>query len=101
VDRAALKDSRRRVVGRRETVKRIQRGAALQVYVARDADKVIVAEIEDQCRIHHVPIHAIDTMQELGKLCGIEVAAACAAVVSDREANAREQGKGGRTGANH
>ncbi|PSR21409.1 MAG: 50S ribosomal protein L7Ae-like protein [Sulfobacillus acidophilus] len=99
MDRAALKDFRRRVVGRRETVKRIQRGAASEVYIAQDADRAIVSEIEEQCRIHQVPIHAIDTMQELGRLCGIEVSAACAALVSDREAY--NSGQGGRTGANH
>ena len=61
--------------------------------------RAIVSEIEEQCRIHQVPIHAIDTMQELGRLCGIEVSAACAALVSDREAY--NSGQGGRTGANH
>lgn len=93
MNRAALKDFRHRVVGRRETLKRIQRGAASVVYVARDADNAILSEIEEQCRIHQIPIQAIDTMQELGKLCGIEVAAACAAVVADREAD--DSSKGG------
>lgn len=99
MDRAALKDFRQRVVGRRETLKQIQRGTATVVYVARNADTAIVSEIENHCRTHQVPIMYVDSMGELGQLCGIEVGAACAAVMSGRAGAAHEEG--GRTGANH
>lgn len=80
MDSAVLKDFRRRVVGRRETVKQVQRGAAVAVYVARDAAMTILTEIETACQANQVPVHYIDTMRELGQLCGIEVGAACAAI---------------------
>jgi large subunit ribosomal protein L7A len=80
VDTASLKDFRRRVVGRRETAKRIQRGTAAAVFVARDADQAILTEIEGLCQTNGVPIHYIESMHELGQLCGIEVGAACAAL---------------------
>ncbi len=79
MDSAVLKDFRRRVVGRRETVREIQRGRAAEVWVARDADSAILSEIERECRTNQIPIHHVDTMRQLGQLCGIEVGAACAA----------------------
>lgn len=93
MDRAALKDFRLRVVGRRETLREIQRGSAVAVYAARDADKAILSELEDHCRAHQVPITYVDSMRELGQLCNIEVKAACAAQVSRYMAS--EHGKGG------
>ncbi len=98
MDRAALKDFRQRVVGRRETLKLIQRRVAAVVYVARDADRAILSDIEEHCRTHQVPITYVETMRELGQLCGIEVKAACAAVATGQaEADNKE---GGRAGAN-
>lgn len=99
MDRRALKDSRLRVVGRRETLKYIQRGMAAAVYVASDANRALLSEIEEHCRTHQIPITYVDSMKELGQLCGIEVKAVCAALTSSHGMN--EDGKGGRTSANH
>nr|WP_243239402.1 ribosomal L7Ae/L30e/S12e/Gadd45 family protein [Sulfobacillus harzensis] len=90
---------RQRVVGRRETLKVIQRGRAVSVYVARDANPAILSELEEHCRIHQVPIIYVDSMRELGLLCGIEVNAACAALTRGHTAATQEEG--GRTGANY
>ncbi len=99
MDRAALKDFRQRVVGRRETLKAIQRRMATVAFVARDADPAILTEIEEQCRTHQVPVTYIDSMGELGQLCGIDVKAACAAVTRRHTASKNEEG--GRTGADN
>jgi large subunit ribosomal protein L7A len=85
VDSAVLKDFRRRVVGRRETVREIERGRAIAVYVAKDADDAMQAAIAVALRGRNVPVHYINSMRELGQMCGIEVGAACAAEVRDRE----------------
>lgn len=84
MDATALKDPRRRVVGRRETLKHLARKTATSVYVARDADPRIVNELIRQCESARVPVEYVDTMVQLGQLCGIDVGAACAAVVSVR-----------------
>lgn len=99
MDRAALKDLRQRVVGRRETLKVIQRGRAVSVFVAKDANPAILSELEEHCRIHQVPVTYVESMRELGQLCGIEVNAACAALT--RGQTAANQEEGGRTGANY
>ena len=84
MDATALKDPRRRVVGRRETLKHLARKTATGVYVARDADPRIVADLIQQCEAAQVPVEFVDTMVQLGQLCGIDVGAACAAIVSFR-----------------
>ena len=84
VEHDALANPRQRVVGTRETLKKISQGAALRVYVAQDAQAVRVREIVRQCELRQIPLTYIDSMAELGKLCGIEVGAACAAVVPGR-----------------
>ncbi len=86
MDKAVLKDFRHRVVGRRETMKQIRRGARA-VFVARDADTAILREIEERCRANQIPIYYVDSMHELGRLCGIEVGAACAAVSREAPGN--------------
>lgn len=84
VEISALKDSRQRVVGTRETLKRVVRRTAVCVYVARDADPKLIDDVVRQCEAYHVPVQYVDTMVDLGRSCGIEVKAACAAVVASR-----------------
>ncbi len=84
MDIDALHDSRRRVVGMRETLKTIARGNALRVYVARDAEPRVIEDIVAQSQTRKIPMDYVDTMEELGRLCGIEVRAACAALVPER-----------------
>jgi large subunit ribosomal protein L7A len=43
------------------------------------------AAIAVALRGRNVPVHYINSMRELGQMCGIEVGAACAAEVRDRE----------------
>ncbi|MBX6350159.1 MAG: ribosomal L7Ae/L30e/S12e/Gadd45 family protein [Clostridia bacterium] len=81
-----LKDARRRTVGVKQTTKSVQRGAALLVYVAKDADRAVVSELLALCRDRGVPIVEVEAMAELGRACGIEVGASAAAVLKTGEA---------------
>ncbi|AEW03850.1 ribosomal protein L7Ae/L30e/S12e/Gadd45 [Sulfobacillus acidophilus DSM 10332] len=99
MDRAALKHTHQRVVGQRQTLKQIQRGVAAKVFLARDADSRMLAEIERQCRANQVPVEYVDTMSELGRLCGIEVGAVCAALLTPGPNDV--VGKGGRAHADN
>ncbi len=78
----ALKSAKSRVVGWRQTVKQLQRGTAVTVFVARDAEARMRRELEQLCAKNQVPVEYVETMAELGRLCGIDVGAACCAVTS-------------------
>ncbi|MDA8195478.1 MAG: ribosomal L7Ae/L30e/S12e/Gadd45 family protein [Thermaerobacter sp.] len=84
MDANALRDPRQRVVGRRETLKHVARGNASRVYIARDAEARIAAELAQQCADRKIPVEYVDTMTQLGQMCGIDVGAACAAAVPRR-----------------
>ncbi|MCL4351291.1 MAG: ribosomal L7Ae/L30e/S12e/Gadd45 family protein [Firmicutes bacterium] len=87
-----LRDPRQRVVGTRETLKKISQNKAVRVYVAQDADAKMVAEVVKATQTRGVPLGYIDSMTELGRLCGIQVGAACATVIAPKPANPKEGG---------
>ncbi len=69
------------VVGAKQLRKALNAGRAQRVYLACNADPAITEPIEALCRAAQVQCTWVDTMQDLGKACGIEVGAAAAAAV--------------------
>ncbi len=69
----------RLAVGLKETRKVVLSGAE-KVYLAEDAPEQIAEEIKN---IAGDKLCMISSMRELGKLCGIDVKASCAAVRSN------------------
>lgn len=76
-----LKIAKQRTVGVKQTTKAVQKGVAEVVYIARDAERAIIADLLDLCRQRGVPLKEVDAMAGLGRACGIEVGAAAAAVL--------------------
>lgn len=68
-------------IGTKQTMRIVELGRAEEVYVAEDADPRLKSKIIALCNQHAVRVTLVDTMQNLGKACGIEVGAAMAAVV--------------------
>ncbi|MEL1135385.1 ribosomal L7Ae/L30e/S12e/Gadd45 family protein [Desulfitobacterium sp. THU1] len=79
----ALKKPNRRTVGVKQTLRALEKGSALRVYVAKDAEGHVVRPILDQCRNHGIDVQDVQTMVDLGKACGIEVGAAVAALLTE------------------
>lgn len=76
----ALRQSRRRVVGAKETLKQVIAGHAIEVFVARDTDAKVVSMIVAESERRHLPVCYVDSMKALGEMCGIEVNATAAAL---------------------
>jgi large subunit ribosomal protein L7A len=70
-----------KVVGTKQTLKALEKGEALAVFIARDADEKVSGPVAALCEARGVELHFVDSMLELGKLCGIKVKAAAAAVL--------------------
>lgn len=68
-------------IGTKQTMKMVESGLAAEVYVAQDADMRITSKIKSLCEKHQVKLNVVDTMEQLGKACGIEVGAAMVAVL--------------------
>jgi large subunit ribosomal protein L7A len=72
-------------VGAKQTTKMLEQQRAIEVYVARDADPKMKEKIVHLCERAGVPVKWIDTMEDLGETCGIDIGAAMAALVTEEE----------------
>lgn len=80
-----VKQAKQIKVGLKQTKKSVEKGLALEVVLANDADPKILSEISTACQQHQVPITYVDSMSELGQTCGIDVGAACVAIETTRD----------------
>ena len=79
----SLTEAKNKTVGYKQTLKRIEKGVAQKVYIARDAEEKILRPIVELCQAMGIPIVEVDSMAELGKASGIQVDCAVAAVLKD------------------
>lgn len=70
-----------KVIGVKQSKKAIRDGAAAEVYVALDAEKLVVGPIYELCSETDTRITEITTMAELGDAAGIDVGAAVVTVL--------------------
>ena len=71
----------KKVVGIKQTVKAIKSGDGKVVYIAKDADIKLVQMLEKLSIENSLEIVYVETMKELGKLCGIDVGAATSVIL--------------------
>ncbi len=68
-------------VGLKQTVKAIEEKKAQKVFLADDCEDRIRIPIKELCSENGVELVRVPTMRILGKACGIDVKASCAAVL--------------------
>lgn len=73
--------SANRVIGIKQVTKAVKRNAVAMVFIARDADERVTAELKAVCQEYSVLTDETVGMQEIGKACNIEVGAAAAAIL--------------------
>lgn len=73
----------RKAVGVKQTAKAIRCGNAKTVYIAKDAESKVTKPIEDLCSQFNIELISVDTMKDLGYMCGIDVGAATAALIDE------------------
>ncbi|MGM0396925.1 MAG: ribosomal L7Ae/L30e/S12e/Gadd45 family protein [Bacillota bacterium] len=71
-----------KVVGAKQVKRALSKQEAQRVFIARDAEKKVTDEIEDLCKSWEVVVQYVDTMEELGEACGIDINAAVAALLN-------------------
>ena len=74
-------NNKSKVVGLKQALRAVKQDAAESVFIAMDADKKFTAPILELCNQKNIPVEFADTMEQLGKSCGIEVGAAVVAVI--------------------
>jgi large subunit ribosomal protein L7A len=76
-----MKDNKKIVIGKKQTLRALQRNEAEKIYISKDADLHVTKSIADACKEQNVEIVYFDSMKELGSSVGINVNAAAAAVL--------------------
>ena len=76
-----LRSAVNKVVGTKQVTRALKAGKAVRAYVANDADTFIFQQVIRAAEEAGVPCVRVDSMQELGIVCGVQVPAAAAAVL--------------------
>ena len=76
-----LKTAVAKVVGVKQTAKALQKQTASGVYIAADAEERITAPIKAECEKQNIDCLVVESMQALGKACGIHAGASAAAIL--------------------
>lgn len=72
----------KKVIGFKQTTKAIKADNCRKLYLAKDASNEILKNVEQLASENSIEIEYVDTMKQLGKLCGIQVGASTVAIVS-------------------
>ena len=71
----------KKVIGIKQCTKFLKNDCGSVLYVAKDVDEKLIASLIDLANKKNVEIKFVETMKELGKLCGIEVKSSAALVL--------------------
>lgn len=70
-----------KVVGTKQTLRALEKGKVEVLYIASNAQKQVTLRISELANSKNVPIVYVNTMEELGKACDVEVKTATAALI--------------------
>lgn len=67
-------------VGIKQSIKSLSLDRALSLFVAEDADQVMIQKVVELANLKEVEVVYVKTMKELGRACNIDVGAATAVI---------------------
>lgn len=69
------------VSGVKQAVRAVKRGEAKRVFIALDADPMMLETLRALCEERNIPVEEVSSMRALGTACGLDVGAAAAAEI--------------------
>ena len=79
-----LKTAQNRVVGLKQLLRELATDNVTCIYIALNVDDQLKAKIAEAVDGREIPVVEIDSMDELGQVCEIDVGAACAAILKNK-----------------
>ncbi len=70
-----------KVIGSKQTLRALEREQASVLYIAKDAQDKVTVRVLDLAKSQNLPIVFVETMDELGSVCDVEVKTATAALI--------------------
>ena len=83
-----LKKRQMRVAGVRQVMRALKENALEKVFLALDAAPHLRGQIEAAARENEIPLETVSTMEELARLCRVDVPSAAAGILRGAERNA-------------
>ena len=77
----SVAEKERLIVGFKQALRAVKENRAAKIFLANDCESRISAPLEQAASAGETDIFYIDTMKELGAMCGIDVGASCAVVL--------------------
>lgn len=79
----SLSRERKKVVGTKETLKAINNchRDIIKVFIAEDIDQRLKEQLLQAVKRNNIPVETVDSRLKLGRACGIDISAACAALL--------------------
>lgn len=78
-----LQQAQKRSVGVKQAEKAVLKANAVKVYIAKDADSRVTARLVALCKDNQIEVVDVESMNELGRACGIHVKAAAAVILKN------------------
>ncbi|RCW53932.1 MULTISPECIES: ribosomal L7Ae/L30e/S12e/Gadd45 family protein [Halanaerobium] len=69
------------LVGSKQTLKAIAENQVKKIFLAKDIDQPLKAKILEAVNNNNIPFEIVESKNELGRICGIDVSAASAALL--------------------
>ena len=76
-----LKAAAKKAVGTKAVLRALTNKEAACVFVASDIDTFLYQKVTRACAEAAVPVHKVESNKELGKVCGLNIGCAAAAVL--------------------
>jgi len=73
----------KKVIGIKQSLKSMKNGLGDTLYIANDADSKLIRPLIESADENNINIQHIDTMKELGKMCGLQIESAAALKLKD------------------
>ena len=75
-----LKSAAKKAVGTKAVLRALASKEAVRVYVASDIDTFLYQKVTRACADAAVPVIRVESNKELGKVCGLQIGCAAAAI---------------------
>lgn len=73
------------VVGIKQTLRMIEQGRVIELFVAEDADFYVTRHVIDAAAADNIPIKYVGSMKQLGHMSGIDIGAAVAGKLAEEQ----------------
>ncbi len=73
-----------KVIGVKQSLKSMKNGLGETLYIAKDANNSLTQPLIEYAHNININIQHVDTMKELGKMCGLQIESAAALKLKDK-----------------